>query len=140
MSGYSYFNEHHKLIAIDLSKQVFNADVIIRQINFMGTPGHDECATVIFYVCMENWSGCWRILKWYIFWGLSAFEILGALYLVGETWYFLAPKLWQKRLTLYFLVFIFHEDLMKKILYFPKKISVFSVILGFMQLSRNSDC
>ena len=85
---------------------------------------------------LKEWVACvgyLRILKCYVFQGLSFFEILGEeggwLYLLGEggTWYFLAHKLKQKNISS-----IFHKDLMK-ILHLPKNsYNILSVILVFL--------
>ena len=84
---------------------------------------------------LKEWVACvgyLRILKCYVFQGLSFFEILGEeggwLYLLGGggTWYFLTHKLKQKNIS------IFHKDLMK-ILHLPKNsYNILSVILIFL--------
>ena len=49
---YSYFNDHHKVIAIDLSKQhALDADPgAIQQINFTANLDRDDGATVFFVI------------------------------------------------------------------------------------------
>ena len=49
---YNYFNKHHKILAIDLSKQQpLNADPkAIQQINFTGNLERDEGLTMLFII------------------------------------------------------------------------------------------
>ena len=79
--------------------------------------------------------GSWGISKWYIFWGLCFFEILGETIILGG----LYPlgglgTFWPisyKQISFYFIVFIIHKDLIK-ILYFSKTF--------LKELSRSLDC
>ena len=62
-------------------------------------------------------------------WGVGAVSPRGHLIPFG-------PYVITYTINFYFLVFIFHKDLLK---IFPKNSSLFSVILVFMQLSRSLD-
>ena len=82
-----------------------------------------------------KFGGGWRIKMWYIFHGLSFVRISAGLLCsrgLHHLRYFLAHKLQHKQLTIYFHVFLFHEDFMK-ILYFPKNsLNIFSLRSMFL--------
>ena len=117
------------LRSLDFEKNVITSTQESFSVNLNSSVGQ-----VMNPLILKEWVACvgyLRILKCYVFQGLSFFEILGEegrwLYLPGGTWYFLARKLKQKNISS-----IFHKNLMK-ILHFPKNsYNVLSVILVFL--------